>query len=202
VKTPAEEKDVVGREMLAAAEPAPNAPPEARTVTPPATVSAPKIEAKAPLVAEPVKEARPEPQPDLKPVEPAPVPAAQAPAPAPAPEPQTAVLAALQDWARAWAARDIEAYLGYYAADFNPVGTRTRDQWVAERRERLGKAQSISVALESPQVRMVNPQRAIVTLVQQYAADNYSDVTRKQFTLVKVGERWLIRNEKGLGAVR
>jgi len=185
-----DEEAALGREVVAATE---------------APASAPAPESKAPVVVASVPAAPVTPPVEAKPVaEPAPVvvPSPAAPPASSGAGAQQVILTTLEEWAKAWSARDVEAYLGFYAADFNPVGSQTREQWVAERRERLGKAQSIAVQLESPQVQMVNPRRAIVTLIQSYTAANYSDRTRKQFTLVKVGERWLIRNEKGLGVVR
>ena len=178
----------------------------------PATEPA-KAEVKAPAMAssEPKAQAVPVPapepvQPPSNPVPPvAPTVEAQQPASVvtatPEPAPEAAPIAFLHEWAKAWSAGDVEAYLGFYAADFNAAG-QSRAQWEAERRERLGKAQNISVVLEQPQVRLVNPGRAVITLVQQYSASNYSDRTRKQFILVKVDGRWRIRNEKSLGLAR
>lgn len=176
------------------AKPAPAAP------TPPAPAA---VEAKpvVPTVAaKPVPAAAP-PVPAARPPVAAPAPAVAPVTAGPAANPQAAILATLQDWTRVWSARDVEGYLGFYAADFKPV-RQSRAQWVSERRERLGNAQSITVTLEEPKVQMAGANRAIVNVVQQYSSSSYSDRTRKQLILVKVGERWLISSEKTLGVLR
>jgi ketosteroid isomerase-like protein len=177
-------------------------PPEQGAAKPePAKPEAAKPEAAKPEAAKP-EAAKPGAVAQAKPVQ-TPTPVVAKPLPPAAPSPaQAAVLATLEEWARAWSARDVEGYLGFYATDFDPIGRQTREQWAAERRERLGAAQSIAVVLEDAEVQMADPARAVVTLVQGYTAAHYSDRTRKQFTLVKAGDRWLIRSEKSLGIVR
>jgi tetratricopeptide (TPR) repeat protein len=179
------------RAAPAAAKPALAAPAPAAPAAVEAKPAVPPVAAKpVPAPVPPVAAARP----------PAAAPAAPV-APGPAANPQAAILATLQDWTRVWSARDVEGYLGFYAADFKPV-RQSRAQWVSERRERLGNAQSITVTLEEPKVQMTGANRAIVNVVQQYSSSSYSDRTRKQLVLVKVGERWLISSEKTLGVLR
>lgn len=153
---------------------------------------------------------------------PAPAPAAAtapAPAPAPATSPPAAVApapaassravngpvavagaspreveAAVNDWATAWSAKNVQAYLSAYAKDFDPPGKMSRKAWEEERRARiLGKAR-ISVKLSGLSV-TVDGLKAVAKFKQAYSADKLNVSSRKVLELVKSGNRWLIVRE-------
>ncbi len=117
---------------------------------------------------------------------------------APASAPDTEIGAALANWARAWAAQDVEGYLGFYAQDFAPSRGISRAQWEAQRRERLARPEAIEISLEDVQVRLRGAEQATVRLVQGYRSPDYQDRTRKAFTLAKRDGRWLIVSERTL----
>ena len=118
-----------------------------------------------------------------------------------APEKQAAdasgdVLKAVNGWAQAWSKKDANGYLGYYAKDFKTPGGESRGDWEKSRRERIGAAKSISVAIESPKVTMRGAQQASVSFRQTYKSDKLTSKNRKTLELVKVDNRWLIKEEK------
>jgi tetratricopeptide (TPR) repeat protein len=145
---------------------------------------------------------------------PAPVPT-PAPAPAPTPAPVAAPLSApatvpsrpavvgagtkevetaVASWAKAWAAKDMPAYLSAYGKDFDPPGSQARSVWEDDRRKRITGKSSISVKLDNLVV-TVDGNRAVARFRQDYRADALSVSSRKTLDLQRVGERWLIVKE-------
>lgn len=105
-----------------------------------------------------------------------------------------AAMIAVDDWAAAWQARDVTKYLGAYAADFKPE-KGTRATWEKQRKERIGKAKDIKVAISELQVKTSAPDRATATFMQSYKSDSYSDKGKKALDLKAVNGKWLITRE-------
>jgi tetratricopeptide (TPR) repeat protein len=171
------------------------AAPVATAVTPsPAPKPAP-IPTPAPAVAPPSKPvATAEP---VKPTPPAVTPPAPATKPAPVPADSDAVKgaeAAVMAWAKAWAAKDMGAYLGAYAPEFMPQGKQSRSAWEKERRDRIMGKSRISVALSNLNVKVTGGE-AVAKFQQAYKADALSVSSRKTLTLKKRGNQWLITQE-------
>ncbi|MBT9507106.1 tetratricopeptide repeat protein [Rhodoferax sp.] len=184
--------------------------PMAPTAAPPVALAKPPLApAPAPAVARPPAATAPAPV--------VAVPAAAAPvappvavaSPAAAPAPAAAVPvvkppvsdsaakdaeAALRAWAKAWAAKDVSAYLGAYGKEFTPPGKQSRSAWEMERRKRITGKSSISVKLENLSV-TINGNKAVIKFRQDYRADALSVSSRKTIDMVKTGERWLIVRE-------
>ena len=118
--------------------------------------------------------------------------------PPPAAAEVEAAKAVLQDWAKAWSTKSVDQYLHFYSDDYAPAGM-THQDWVSQRRVRINRPRWIRVTLQHLQVTAAGPQRLRVRLEQEYAADNYRDVTRKEFVLQKAAGRWRIIQERGLG---
>jgi tetratricopeptide (TPR) repeat protein len=101
---------------------------------------------------------------------------------------------AVEQWAAAWSARDMKAYLGAYAKDFEPAGSMSRKAWEEERRQRiLGKA-SIQVNVDKLEV-TVDGNRAVAKFRQEYKAGELDVSSRKTLDFVKIAEHWLILKE-------
>ncbi len=165
--------------------------------------------ATAPAAAAPAKPeaAKPAPAPTPPVVQPAPAPA---PAPAkPSVEPkaapaieqvsqsdtEAAVLKTLNGWANAWSNKNVGAYLSYYAKDFKAPGG-SRASWEKERKDRISRPKSIHVSIEAPRVTLSDAGHASVTFKQAYKSDALQSTTTKTVVLVKVGEKWLIQQER------
>ena len=106
------------------------------------------------------------------------------------------VTAVLNDWAKAWSRRDVDAYLSFYAKSFRPPTGQSRAEWEKSRKERLLASRSINVAVGNLQTRFSNDREAAVTFRQNYRSDKLTATTTKQMEFVKSGDRWLIQNEK------
>ena len=102
--------------------------------------------------------------------------------------------AAVQAWARAWAAKDMSSYLAAYGKAFDPPGAQSRSAWEEERRKRIIGKKSISVRLDNLKV-SIEGTTAVAKFKQEYKADSLSASSRKTLDLVKTGERWLIIRE-------
>ncbi|MCS3903652.1 tetratricopeptide (TPR) repeat protein [Methylohalomonas lacus] len=106
-----------------------------------------------------------------------------------------AIEQAVRDWAAAWAAQDVAAYLDAYADDFRPPDDMTREQWRAQRRERLSSPAFIEVDIDDLRVSMLDDEQAKARFRQTYRSDTYGDEVMKTLLLKRVGERWLIAEE-------
>lgn len=108
---------------------------------------------------------------------------------------EKAVQAAVNQWAEAWAARDVERYLAAYADSFKPAGM-SRARWEAQRKERIGSAQSIEVKVSELKIVLRDDTHASATFRQDYRSDAYGDSMRKTLKLEKTGDAWLIVAEQ------
>lgn len=122
-----------------------------------------------------------------------------------APEPSLAVgadvgdAAAINDmlnaWAAAWAAKDVEAYLGFYASTFEH-GKKSRESWEKQRRARLSQPATIAVNLSDIQIDLQSEALATVKFKQDYSSSRYKDSGMKILTLSKAGGAWKIQSEE------
>ena len=174
--------------VAAAPTPAPAVPAPAAPVAAPVQASA-ASSAPAPSTAPAV----------AAPAPPAPAAAPTAPAPAPAaPAPDAAavrdITSAVQDWAKAWAAKDMPAYLSAYGKDFVPAGKQSRKAWETERRDRIVGKSRISVKIDDLQVKVAGT-KATARFRQSYSAGALNTQSRKTLEMVKVQNQWLIVRE-------
>ncbi|MGV3580856.1 MAG: tetratricopeptide repeat protein [Methylophilus sp.] len=152
---------------------------------------------------EPIKTAETKPVETQKPVEKA-KPAetkATAPTNAPSMDNQDAVVVdAVNQWAKAWSAQNVDQYLASYASTFDPRGGQSRKAWENTRRQRISAPKSISVDVSDPKVTIESESEAKVVFRQTYTADSKKpQSTNKTLMMKKEGNTWLI-NEELIGA--
>lgn len=128
---------------------------------------------------------------------------ATAPAPVVTPAPATAsesaetqISAAIRGWADAWSSRDALGYLSYYSTDFETPDKLTRADWEAQRKTRIESPTSISVNVKISKISIIGNE-AIAVFQQKYKSDRFSSDNTKTLKLVRVGDRWMIRSERG-----
>lgn len=177
--------------------PAPTAPTPTVTKAPP-TLPGPAIAAKTPTPA-PTAVATAAPASPTAPAAsqasaPAAAPAVATPAPAAANNGPRDAEAAVNAWAKAWAARDVKAYLAAYGKEFTPPSGMSRSAWEDERRQRITSKSKISVKLENLTI-TVSGNTAVAKFRQDYKANGLAVSSRKTLDLVKAGDRWLITKE-------
>ena len=106
---------------------------------------------------------------------------------------------AVDRWAAAWAAKDMQNYLASYAKDFVLPKGQSRSAWEAERHSRIGKRSgSITVRLENVRVNMEGADRATVRFTQYYhsSALRMRNTTSKILIMVKQNGNWQIKEER------
>ena len=195
----AKNKLALVRELVGGSAPA---KPVAVAAAPAAPVAS-KEPAKAPAVvaaAEPAKAAPPK-EPAKAPVAVAAVesakPAAEKPAAPKAAAGGSDVLDAVNAWAKAWSAQDVDRYLASYAKDFKTPGGEARAEWEKGRRQRIAAPRSISVTIDAPKVSVTGDNQATVTFRQGYRSDVVKTAnTMKTLVMAKSDGRWLIQQER------
>ena len=106
------------------------------------------------------------------------------------------VIRAINGWAKAWSTKDVPGYLAYYSKSFKVPGGESRSAWEKSRAERITRPKKIEVSIQSPTVKFVDATHAEVTFRQGYRSDVLSTTTSKTVDLVKVGDKWLIEEER------
>jgi len=156
------------------------APTAPTTPVTPAAPTPPKEAAKAPAVVAAVEPAKP---------------AAEKPA---APKAGNAeILDAVNAWAKAWSAKDVDRYLALYSKDFKTPGGEARADWEKGRRQRISAPKSITVTVDAPKVSVAAEGQASVTFRQSYRSDVIKTATTtKTLVLAKTDGRWLIQQER------
>lgn len=125
------------------------------------------------------------------------------PAPAPVQEtvaqpeisPREVLKQQVSDWAAAWSAQDVPAYLSFYTPDFRPASRLSNKRWKQLRQQRLTRPKSISVDVSGISIQMKAPDHANVNFTQRYRADSYRDKVIKTLTFRKLDSGWKISAE-------
>ncbi|AKZ63141.1 hypothetical protein F506_11055 [Herbaspirillum hiltneri N3] len=108
---------------------------------------------------------------------------------------KTAVLAAVNNWAKAWSDMDVKSYLAAYGSDFQTPKGESRKEWADERRARIEEKGHITVKVETPQIAIKND-TATVRFRQIYNSNRLTVNSRKTLILTKQGNKWLIKQER------
>lgn len=102
---------------------------------------------------------------------------------------------ALQNWRAAWARRDVDAYLQFYAPTFVPPTGGDRESWRERRKTALSRAADITVEIADLTVTLDDATHATMVFRQTYRSANYRDIVTKTLQWTKMGDRWLIVRE-------
>jgi outer membrane biosynthesis protein TonB len=111
---------------------------------------------------------------------------------------KTAILAAVNNWAKAWSDLDVKSYLAAYGNDFQTPKGESRKEWADERRARIEEKGHITVKVEAPQIAIKND-TATVRFRQIYNSNRLTVNSRKTLILTKQGNKWLIKQERSGG---
>ena len=102
---------------------------------------------------------------------------------------------AVNSWAKAWSAKDVDLYLSSYSSTFKTPKGESRKQWEQTRRERVSRPASIKVVVANPKIVMEGTNMAKVSFKQTYSANGRPQSTPKTLTMKKEGDSWLIDQE-------
>ena len=106
------------------------------------------------------------------------------------------VKTAVNNWAKAWSAKDVDNYVKSYSGKFIPPNKLSRSKWQTQRRVRLSKPRYIKVTLDNVRIEILSQDQALVRFIQTYQSDNYKDQVNKQLLLNKDDGVWLISKEE------
>jgi tetratricopeptide (TPR) repeat protein len=118
--------------------------------------------------------------------------------PSAAGESKAQIGAAIEAWAKAWSAKNVQGYLAAYAPDFETPGGEARDSWEKARSERITRPKSIAVTVKIQSVK-VEGAEATAVIRQSYRSDTLKSNNTKTLRMVKVGDKWLIKQERAGG---
>ena len=105
------------------------------------------------------------------------------------------ILEAVNKWAKAWSAKNLDQYFNSYADNFKPAKGESHKAWEQTRRNRISKPSNISVDIANPKVTLEGADNAKISFKQNYLADGKPIRTDKTLVLKKVGGVWLINQE-------
>jgi uncharacterized protein (TIGR02246 family) len=108
---------------------------------------------------------------------------------------EQAINDAVNNWAKAWSAKDVDKYLASYADSFKPAKGESRKAWEETRRDRISKPASINVELANQKVALDGSDSAKVSFKQTYRAGGKPIRTDKTLMLKKTDGAWLIEQE-------
>jgi len=107
---------------------------------------------------------------------------------------QREVSDAVNEWAAAWSRKDVDGYEAAYANDFAVPNGKTMQQWKEERSARILDKSSIAVKIYDMEI-SVDGTKAQARFHQDYRSDKLNELSQKVLSLVKVEQKWLIRQE-------
>ncbi len=105
----------------------------------------------------------------------------------------TSLTAMIESWLRAWSAKDMKTYGGYYSEDFYS-DDMTKDQWLA-RKKRLASAYNYIQVTGSNFVVDEGKDTSVVKFIQDYRSSKFSAVGEKTLVLKKQRGSWKIYRE-------
>ncbi len=110
-------------------------------------------------------------------------------------EEEQEVLRFVTSWARAWSARDTDAYFSHYADDYRPRASVTNAKWKKSRTKRLRAPEFIAVNVSAVRV-TENEDGRDVTFVQSYESNLLRSVVTKRLLLKRTADGWKIARER------
>ena len=102
----------------------------------------------------------------------------------------------VNNWVNAWTSQDIPIYLESYSQEFVPSKGLSREAWESERKIRLIEPDHIKVTLSDIKVNQYSENLADVDFIQYYQSNTYTDEVKKQLSMQKIDNQWLIIEEK------
>lgn len=105
----------------------------------------------------------------------------------------------IDQWRNAWEIGEINRYLDFYSTRFVPSDGVSRENWAAQRQQRVSPNRKIKVVLSNFVVSFSDDRtHGIVLFDQFYQANQYSDVTRKELVFTKEQQEWKIVSESAI----
>ena len=105
----------------------------------------------------------------------------------------------IEQWRKAWEVGDGQNYLQFYADNFVPGKSITRQEWQRQRLNRVVPERNIRLTLSAFKAEFLNENtQSKVTFDQFYQSNNFVENSRKELVLSKQGDQWYIVSEREL----
>lgn len=108
---------------------------------------------------------------------------------------EQAAIAALKAWADAWAAKDVNRYLTFYAPAFRTPKGESRSAWEASRRVRIDKPGQIEVEILQPVAKTIAKDQVEIRFRQRYRSSTFSANSAKSVLMTRQAGKWQILEE-------
>ncbi len=105
------------------------------------------------------------------------------------------ITSAVNNWAQAWSAKNLDQYFASYGASFQPAKGESRKAWEQQRRERITRPAKINVEVSNINITSTEANSAKVRFKQSYRADSKPIYTTKTLVMKKQGNNWFIEQE-------
>ena len=105
------------------------------------------------------------------------------------------ITSAVNNWAQAWSAKNLDQYFASYGASFQPAKGENRKAWEQQRRERITRPAKINVDVSNINITSTEANSAKVRFKQSYRADSKPIFTTKTLMMKKQGNNWFIEQE-------
>ena len=112
--------------------------------------------------------------------------------------PQQDILSALERWRLARESRNVQRYALNYSSNYTSNKRLSHDQWLNEVGKSMAKARFIKVSISQVDTQFLHSRKVLVSFVQKYQSNRYSDKVKKQLQYEYIAGQWLITKETTL----
>ena len=112
--------------------------------------------------------------------------------------PEQDILNALEQWRVARESRDVQRYALNYSPQYTSKKRLNHQQWLDEVGKSMSKARFIKVTIDRIETRFVHSRKVLLSFVQRYQSNRYSDKVKKQLQYEYIDNQWLITKETTL----
>ncbi|MFY9261711.1 MAG: tetratricopeptide repeat protein [Gallionella sp.] len=109
------------------------------------------------------------------------------------------VMSSVNAWVSAWENKQIKKYLTFYASDFHPSEKGlTRAKWADQRKNDIDDSKNIQISISRVALSFSDNSHAMVKFQQslKFGKMRKAKLSRKTLSMVKLGGKWLILEEK------
>ncbi len=106
----------------------------------------------------------------------------------------TAVTSALQNWATAWANKDVPAYFSSYVENFKG-NQASSTAWMKSRRTNIEGRKIIELDLSDIRITALSTTKAQINFKLNYVSGTVKELFNKTLLMTKIGDTWLIERE-------
>ncbi len=112
--------------------------------------------------------------------------------------PEQDILNALEQWRLARESRDVHRYALNYSPKYTSKKRLNHQQWLDEVGKSMSKARFIKMTISHVEAEFVHSRKVLLSFVQRYQSNRYSDKVKKQLQYEYIASKWLITKETTL----